>query len=130
MVQNHSNKRIFRHIGDLLFCYYVLFIYTYVMSSVLKLMMVEMKLSLIKIPLSCFQSSSPSPSNTAIDSMASITAGGGRAKVRTSTKCCFLMELTAEWIEHTHKGREHNQIRLRIFFFFLTCIKMFGTTLL
>lgn len=68
---------------------------THVMSSVLKLMMVEMKFSRIKIPRSCRQSSSPSPSNTQMDSTASLTAAGGLARDRTSTRCCFLIALTA-----------------------------------
>lgn len=68
---------------------------THVISSVLKLMIVEMKFSLINIPRSCLQSSSPSPSNTQMDSTASLTAAGGLARVRTSTRCCFLIALTA-----------------------------------
>lgn len=68
---------------------------THVISSVLKLMIVEMKFSRISIPRSCLQSSSPSPSNTQMDSTASLTAAGGLARVRTSTRCCFLIALTA-----------------------------------
>lgn len=68
---------------------------TYVMSSVLKLTIMEIKFSLMMTPLRAFQSRSNSPSNTQIDSTASLTAAGGLFKVRTSTKCCFLMDLTA-----------------------------------
>lgn len=68
---------------------------TYKRSSVLKLTIVEIKFSRMMIPRMAFQSSSPSPRRTQIDSMASLTAWEGLAKDRTSTRCCFLMDFTA-----------------------------------
>uniref|UniRef100_A0A672PVU4 Uncharacterized protein n=1 Tax=Sinocyclocheilus grahami TaxID=75366 RepID=A0A672PVU4_SINGR len=60
-----------------------------------KLTMLEMKLSLIITCLIFFQSLVSSPSRRQIDSRASLTAAGGLAIARTSTRCCFLIELTA-----------------------------------
>uniref|UniRef100_A0A8C1H4W5 Uncharacterized protein n=1 Tax=Cyprinus carpio carpio TaxID=630221 RepID=A0A8C1H4W5_CYPCA len=65
------------------------------MSSETKLTMLEMKLSLIITCLIFFQSLVSSPSRRQIDSRASLTAAGGLAIARTSTRCCFLIELTA-----------------------------------
>uniref|UniRef100_A0A3B3QSM3 Uncharacterized protein n=1 Tax=Paramormyrops kingsleyae TaxID=1676925 RepID=A0A3B3QSM3_9TELE len=65
------------------------------MSSETKLTMLEMKLSLIITCLIFFQSLVSSPSRRQIDSSASFTAAGGLAMARTSTRCCFLIELTA-----------------------------------
>lgn len=65
------------------------------MSSETKLTMLEMKLSLIITCLIFFQSLVSSPSRRQIDSKASFTAAGGLAMARTSTRCCFLIELTA-----------------------------------
>uniref|UniRef100_A0A8C2BT09 Uncharacterized protein n=1 Tax=Cyprinus carpio TaxID=7962 RepID=A0A8C2BT09_CYPCA len=65
------------------------------MSSETKLTMLEMKLSLIITCLIFFQSLVSSPSRRQIDSRASLTAAGGLAITRTSTRCCFLIELTA-----------------------------------
>ena len=42
-----------------------------------------------------FQSGVPSPISRQMDSSASRTAGGGFAIDRTSTSCCFLIDLTA-----------------------------------
>ena len=42
-----------------------------------------------------FQSGVPSPISRQMDSSASRTAGGGFAIERTSTSCCFLIDLTA-----------------------------------
>uniref|UniRef100_A0A3B4C7U0 Uncharacterized protein n=1 Tax=Pygocentrus nattereri TaxID=42514 RepID=A0A3B4C7U0_PYGNA len=74
------------------------------MSSETKLTMLEMKLSLIITCLIFFQSLVSSPSRRQIDSKASLTAAGGLAMARTSTRCCFFIELTAgegmeEWGE-------------------------------
>uniref|UniRef100_A0A8C9S4I4 Uncharacterized protein n=1 Tax=Scleropages formosus TaxID=113540 RepID=A0A8C9S4I4_SCLFO len=65
------------------------------MSSETKLTMLEIKFSLIITCLIFFQSLVSSPSRRQIDSSASFTAAGGLAMARTSTRCCFLIELTA-----------------------------------
>ena len=69
---------------------------TYVMSSVPKLIIVLMKLSLMMIPRMAFQSVVCSPSSRQMDSSANLTAGGGFPMARISTKCCFLMDFTAD----------------------------------
>ena len=43
-----------------------------------------------------FQSAAGSPMSRQIDSMAILTVFGGLARERISTKCCLLMDLTAE----------------------------------
>lgn len=68
---------------------------TYGISSVLKLTMLEMKLSRIMIDLMAFQSTSGSPSSKQIASRDSFTSGGGLGRARISAKCCFLMAFTA-----------------------------------
>lgn len=68
---------------------------TYEISSVEKLTMVLMKLSRTMILRMAFQSGAFSPKSKQIDSRATLTAGGGFAMDRTSTRCCFLMERTA-----------------------------------
>ena len=68
---------------------------TYEMSSVEKFTMVEMKLSLMMTPRMVLQSVACSPSNKQMDSKANLTAGGGLPIERTSTRCCFLIDLTA-----------------------------------
>lgn len=65
------------------------------MSSVVKWTMVEIKFSLMMILRRDFHSKSVSPNRVQIDSMAIFTTGGGLGKDLTSTKCCFLMDLTA-----------------------------------
>lgn len=75
---------------------------TYEMSSVVKWTIVEIKFSLIMILRSDFHSKSVSPSSVHIDSMANFTTGGGLGKDLTSTKCCFLMDLTAS-LNSRHK---------------------------
>uniref|UniRef100_A0A8C7M220 Uncharacterized protein n=1 Tax=Oncorhynchus kisutch TaxID=8019 RepID=A0A8C7M220_ONCKI len=60
-----------------------------------KLTMVGMKFSLIMMERICFQSVVLSPRSRQMDSRASLTAPGGLAMERTSTRCCFLMDLTA-----------------------------------
>ena len=65
------------------------------MSSVEKFTMVEIKLSLMMTPRMVLQSVACSPSNKQMDSKASLTAGGGLPMERTSTRCCFLIDLTA-----------------------------------
>lgn len=71
------------------------------MSSVLKLMMVLMKLSLMMTCLMDFQSVSLSPRRVQIPSKASFTAGGGLGRDLTSTRFCFLIPLTAVTIATT-----------------------------
>uniref|UniRef100_A0A8C6ZCV2 Uncharacterized protein n=1 Tax=Nothoprocta perdicaria TaxID=30464 RepID=A0A8C6ZCV2_NOTPE len=60
-----------------------------------KLTMVGMKFSLIMMERICFQSVVLSPSSRQMDSSASFTAAGGFAMERTSTKCCFFIDFTA-----------------------------------
>jgi len=61
--------------------------------------MVGMKFSRMMMDRICFQSVVLSPSSRQMDSSATLTAAGGLAMERTSTRCCFLMDLTAT---HTH----------------------------
>uniref|UniRef100_A0A8C9RY25 Uncharacterized protein n=1 Tax=Scleropages formosus TaxID=113540 RepID=A0A8C9RY25_SCLFO len=61
--------------------------------------MVGIKFSLIMMERICFQSVVLSPSSRQMDSRASLTAAGGLAMDRTSTRCCFLMDLTAKLIQ-------------------------------
>uniref|UniRef100_A0A672J2F9 Uncharacterized protein n=1 Tax=Salarias fasciatus TaxID=181472 RepID=A0A672J2F9_SALFA len=56
--------------------------------------MVGMKFSLMMMDRICFQSVVLSPRSKQMDSRASLTAAGGLAMERTSTRCCFLMDLT------------------------------------
>ena len=90
------------------------------MSSETKLTMLEMKLSLIITCLIFFQSLVSSPSRRQIDSNASLTAAGGLAMARTSTRCCFFIELTAgegmeEWGRGwREKGMEKGKAGFRI----------------
>lgn len=66
------------------------------MSSVLKFETIElMKFSRIITARIDFQSDAFSPSSKQIDSNANLTIAGGLAIERTSTKCCFLIDLTA-----------------------------------
>uniref|UniRef100_A0A667Z764 Uncharacterized protein n=1 Tax=Myripristis murdjan TaxID=586833 RepID=A0A667Z764_9TELE len=60
-----------------------------------KLTIVGMKFSLMMMDRICFQSVVLSPRSKQMDSRASFTAAGGLAMERTSTRCCFLMDLTA-----------------------------------
>ena len=68
---------------------------TYDISSVEKLTMVPMKFSRTMILRMAFQSGAFSPSSRQIDSSAFFTAAGGLAMDLTSTRWCFLMDLTA-----------------------------------
>lgn len=45
-----------------------------------------------------FQSDAFSPSSKQMDSSASLTTAGGFAIERTSTRCCFLIDLTAVFL--------------------------------
>lgn len=67
----------------------------HLISSAEKLTIVGMKFSLMMMDRICFQSVVLSPSSKQMDSRASLTAAGGLAMERTSTRCCFLMDLTA-----------------------------------
>lgn len=70
--------------------------HAYVISSVLKLETIEfMKFSRIITARIDFQSDAFSPSSKQIDSKANLTIAGGFAIDRTSTRCCFLIDLTA-----------------------------------
>uniref|UniRef100_A0A3Q1F4J8 Uncharacterized protein n=1 Tax=Acanthochromis polyacanthus TaxID=80966 RepID=A0A3Q1F4J8_9TELE len=67
----------------------------HLISSAEKLTIVGMKFSLMMMDRICFQSVVLSPRSKQMDSRASFTAAGGLAMERTSTRCCFLMDLTA-----------------------------------
>ena len=79
-------------------CKYILTTYyTYVIFSVVKLeTMVLIKLSLMITARMDFQSLALSPNKRQIDSRATLTIAGGLAMDLTSTRCCFLIDLTAE----------------------------------
>lgn len=66
------------------------------MSSVLKLETIEfIKFSRMMTARMDFHSEAFSPSSKQMDSKASLTIAGGLAILRTSTRCCFLMDFTA-----------------------------------
>lgn len=67
----------------------------YLISSAEKLTMVGMKFSLMMMERICFQSVVLSPNSRQMDSSASLTAAGGLAMERTSTRCCFFIDFTA-----------------------------------
>lgn len=67
----------------------------YLISSAEKLTMVGMKFSLIMMERICFQSVVLSPNSRQMDSSANFTAAGGLAMERTSTRCCFFIDFTA-----------------------------------
>ena len=69
---------------------------TYVILSVEKLTMVEMKLSRIKTERISFQSLVDSPSNKQIDSNVILTGNGGLGIDLTWTKFCLLIDWTAK----------------------------------
>uniref|UniRef100_A0A8D0BAW1 Uncharacterized protein n=1 Tax=Salvator merianae TaxID=96440 RepID=A0A8D0BAW1_SALMN len=75
------------------------------MSSLLKLTMLVMKLSLRITGLIFFHSFVSSPKRRQMDSKASFTAAGGLAMALTSTRCCFFIELTA--IKGMEKSIQH-----------------------
>uniref|UniRef100_A0A8C5RE79 Uncharacterized protein n=1 Tax=Laticauda laticaudata TaxID=8630 RepID=A0A8C5RE79_LATLA len=68
----------------------------HLISSAEKFTIVGMKFSLIMMERICFQSVVLSPKSRQIDSSASFTAAGGFAIERTSTRCCFFIDLTAK----------------------------------
>uniref|UniRef100_A0A3Q2QKE5 Uncharacterized protein n=1 Tax=Fundulus heteroclitus TaxID=8078 RepID=A0A3Q2QKE5_FUNHE len=84
---------------------------TNLISSASKLTMVGMKFSLMMMERICFQSVVLSPSSRQMDSRASLTAAGGLAMERTSTRCCFFIDLTAAVQEgkEEEKGNEGGQ---------------------
>lgn len=72
---------------------------SYAMSSARKEIIFGTKFSRITMVRNVFQSFKAvtgSPSNKQIDSRAILTIGGGLAIVRISTKCCRLIDLTAD----------------------------------
>lgn len=72
--------------------------HAYLMSSVLKLETIELiKFSRMMTARIDFQSDAFSPNSRQMDSSASLTIAGGLAIDRTSTRCCFLIDLTAVW---------------------------------
>lgn len=68
----------------------------HLISSAEKFTMVGMKFSRMMTERICFQSVVLSPSSRQMDSSASFTAAGGLAMERTSTRCCFFIDFTAE----------------------------------
>ena len=78
---------------------------TFLMSSeicsVSKLTMDGMKFSFMVTALIAFQSGTFSPSSVQIASKAILIICGGFAIVLTSTRCCFLIFLTASWASMT-----------------------------
>ncbi|KAL4613110.1 hypothetical protein GN956_G23373, partial [Arapaima gigas] len=78
----------------------------HLISSAEKLTMVGMKFSLIIMERICFQSVVLSPKSRQMDSRASLTAAGGLAMDRTSTRCCFLMDLTANLTQQKAQWRQ------------------------
>uniref|UniRef100_A0A7M4F3Q9 Uncharacterized protein n=1 Tax=Crocodylus porosus TaxID=8502 RepID=A0A7M4F3Q9_CROPO len=70
-----------------------------------KFTIVGMKFSLMMMERICFQSVVLSPNKRQMDSSASFTAAGGLAIERTSTRCCFFMDLTASHSHHTSSRR-------------------------
>uniref|UniRef100_A0A8D2J3L5 Uncharacterized protein n=1 Tax=Varanus komodoensis TaxID=61221 RepID=A0A8D2J3L5_VARKO len=76
----------------------------HLISSAEKFTMVGMKFSRIMMDRICFQSVVLSPKSRQIDSSASFTAAGGLAIERTSTRCCFFIDLTARY-EQTRSVR-------------------------
>ena len=68
----------------------------YEMLSVEKLMIVAMKLSLRRTPRIAFQSVAGSPMRRQMDSIAILIIFGGFARARISTRCCLLIDFTAE----------------------------------
>lgn len=70
--------------------------HAYVIYSVLKFVTIELiKFSRMITARIDFQSEAFSPSSKQIDSRANLTIAGGLAIERTSTRCCFLIDLTA-----------------------------------
>uniref|UniRef100_A0A8K9XDJ5 Uncharacterized protein n=1 Tax=Oncorhynchus mykiss TaxID=8022 RepID=A0A8K9XDJ5_ONCMY len=74
--------------------------------------MVGMKFSLIMMERICFQSVVLSPRSRQMDSRASLTAPGGLAMERTSTRCCFLMDLTANPGQRRGGGHKRTEGRI------------------
>uniref|UniRef100_A0A8C3GA96 Uncharacterized protein n=1 Tax=Cyclopterus lumpus TaxID=8103 RepID=A0A8C3GA96_CYCLU len=70
------------------------------------LTIVGMKFSLMMMERICFQSVVLSPRSRQMDSRASFTAAGGLAIERTSTRCCFLIDLTAINIRTSTKKKK------------------------
>lgn len=62
-----------------------------------------MKFSLMMMERICFQSVVLSPNSRQMDSSANLTAAGGLAMERTSTRCCFFIDFTAK---QGHKDEE------------------------
>ncbi len=79
---------------------------SYVTSSVLKLTIVEMKLSRIIILRIDFQSVVSSPSSKHMDSSVNLTPCGGLFKFLISTKFCFLIDFTARQEREGAKDQE------------------------
>ena len=81
---------------------------TYLMLSVEKLTMLEMKFSLVKMDRITFQSVVASPNKRQMDSRAILTGVGGFAMDFTSTKFCFLIDCTAG--HHIELDASHDTI--------------------
>ena len=68
---------------------------SYVILSVWKVTIIDMKLSRIRTERITFHSVVNSPNKRQMDSRANLTAGGGFVIDLTSTKFCFLIDWTA-----------------------------------
>uniref|UniRef100_A0A8C6KR43 Uncharacterized protein n=1 Tax=Nothobranchius furzeri TaxID=105023 RepID=A0A8C6KR43_NOTFU len=77
----------------------------HLISSAEKLTIVGMKFSLMMMERICFQSVVLSPRSKQMDSRANFTAAGGLAMERTSTRCCFLIDLTATIVRWTRVNK-------------------------
>ena len=87
---------------------------THEMSSVTKLTIVLIKFSRTMRERICFQSVALSPSSRQMDSSASLTAAGGVGIDLTSTRCCFLIDLTAVEKHDTHPTTKNTRWQHRV----------------
>lgn len=92
---------------QLIYLFIIMKLKPYVMSSVLRLTIDEMKPSWTIIPRIVFQSDAGLSSKSHTDSRANFTTAGGLAIERTSANCFFLMELTAEMGFKTKLYKQH-----------------------
>lgn len=89
-----ASSTIYMYSSCILFAYEELS--SYEMLSVEKLMIVAIKLSLRRTLRMAFQSVAGSPMRRQMDSIAIFTIFGGLASDLISTRCCLLIDFTAE----------------------------------
>uniref|UniRef100_A0A8D0GXB4 Uncharacterized protein n=1 Tax=Sphenodon punctatus TaxID=8508 RepID=A0A8D0GXB4_SPHPU len=75
-----------------------------------KFTIVGMKFSLIMMERICFQSVVLSPKSRQMDSSASFTSAGGLAIERTSTRCCFFIDFTANHKQSNQIDQERRRV--------------------